>query len=59
MIIKIVLSKNSFIALLLLIKKMKFTSFIAFGIKETDFYCDEIDHVQLQNSQDNTYYFHL
>ena len=45
MIIKIVLNKNSFIALLLLIKKIKFTSFIAFGIKETDFYCDEIDHV--------------
>ena len=47
----------SFIALLLLIKKMKFTSFIVFLEEEADFYSDEIDNVKLQNSRDNTKFF--
>ena len=57
-IIKIVLNKNNLLfcyCFIIINKKMKFTSLLLFfGIKETDFYCDEIDHVKLQNFRDNT-----
>ena len=35
-------------------KKMKCTHLLLFEIKETNFYCDEVDHVKLQNLLDNS-----
>ena len=59
-IIKIVLNENNllfFYCFIITNKKIKrnLHHLLFFGIKETDFHCDEIDHVD----RDNTYFFQL